>query len=78
MTGLSALHVFTAIGTGVGFIIGGAILIGWSTFIMKTLVHPHIEPFFNIRSMQNPHKELFTEEPVHSFRNWLRLMFRGR
>lgn len=59
-------------------VLGIGMLIGWSSFIMKTVVHPHLEPFFNIRSTQNPHKKLFTPEPVHSFRDLLRVLFVGR
>lgn len=53
-------------------------LFGWSIFILRTVVHAYIEPFFNLRSQQNPHHDRFTPEPVHSIRDWLRLMFRGR
>lgn len=59
-------------------VLGVVILFGWSAFIMRVLVHPIIEPFFNIQSLQNKRHELFTPEPVHSFRDWLRLTFRGR
>jgi hypothetical protein len=78
LVGLSAWGVFKAVGSGWGFVLGGVILLGWSSLIMKFVIHTHIEPLFNIRSMQNSHKELFTPEPVHSFREWVRLMFFGR
>jgi hypothetical protein len=55
-----------------------AIAIGWSHVVMKYWLHPHVEPFFNIRSNQNPYTHRFTPEPVNSFRDWLRLMFLGR
>ncbi len=77
LVGFVRWGVFENLGSEASFLVGGAVLVGWSAFIMKAVVHPRIEPFFNVRSMQNPHKELFTPEPVHSFRDWLRLMFRG-
>lgn len=76
--GLKAFGVFESIGGGATFILAGAVLFGWSSFIMKFVIHTRVEPLFNIRSLQNPHKELFTPEPVRSVRDWLRLMFFGR
>jgi hypothetical protein len=75
---LSRWGVFEMIGSGWGFVLGGAVLIGWSSFAMRFVIHTRVEPFFNIRSMQNRNEHLFTPEPVHSFRDWLRLMFLGR
>lgn len=75
---LSKWRVFELVGSGWGFLIGGVILFGWSTFIMRFVVHTRVEPFFNIRSMQNRREHLFKNEPVNSFRDWLRLMFLGR
>jgi hypothetical protein len=62
----------------IAVLLGIGMLIGWSGFIMKTVVHPLLEPFFNLRSTQNPHKELFTPEPIYSFRDLLRVLFVGR
>ncbi len=62
----------------VEWVLGVIVLLGWSHLIMRTVVHRYIEPFFNIQSLQNKRDELFTPEPVHSFRDWLRMMFRGR
>lgn len=75
---LSKRGVFELVGSGWGFVLGGAILFGWSSFIMRFVIHTRVEPFFNIRSMQNRREHLFTPEPVNSFREWLRLMFLGR
>lgn len=74
LTGMLALEIEGSIVA----LLGIGMLIGWSNFIMKTVVHPHLEPFFNIRSTQNPHKELFTPEPVNSFSDFLRMLFVGR
>jgi len=76
--GLSHLLRGAELGVLLEFVLYVGIMFAWSTFIMRVLVHPIIEPFFNIQSMQNKRHELFTPEPVHSFRDWLRLMFRGR
>ncbi len=78
MLSLSKYGVLSALGAGLDLLLLAAVLWGWSAFIMQTVVHPHIEPFFNIRSFQNKRGELFTPEPVHTVRDWFRLMFRGR
>lgn len=78
LVGLKASGAFAALDGGVAFLLACAILFGWSWFVERTIVHPRIEPFFNIRSSRNPHTDRFTLEPVHSFRDWLRLMFLGR
>jgi hypothetical protein len=78
LVALSSSGVFEMIAGGWAFVLGGVVLFGWSSFIMRFVIHTHVEPFFNIRSMQNRDEHLFTPEPVHSFRDWLRLMFVGR
>ena len=78
LTAFSRWGLFEMIDIGWGFVLCGAVLIGWSSFIMRFVIHTRVEPFFNIRSMQNPNEHLFTTEPVHSFRDWLRFMFLGR
>lgn len=75
---LSHFRVFEMAGSGWGLVLGGVVLFGWSGFIMKFVIHTRVEPFFNIRTMQNRNGHLFTPEPVRSFRDWLRLMFLGR
>jgi hypothetical protein len=35
------------------FVVYSIVLLGWSSFIMKYVVHRRIEPFFQIRSLQN-------------------------
>jgi len=75
---LSRLGVFGKVGVTGGFIISVTILWAWSSFIMKSFIHTRVEPFFNIKSAQNPHDDLFVSEPIVSFRDWLRFMFLGR
>jgi len=75
---LSLFGLFRKIGSTAGFVVSGIVLIGWSCFVMKFFVHTRVEPYFNIQSMQNKNHELFEPEPVHSLRDWLRLMFIGR
>lgn len=75
---LSRWGIFEMIGNSGGFVLCGVVLFGWSSFIMKFVIDTRVEPFFNIRSLQNRSGHLFTPEPVHSFRDWLRLMFLGR
>jgi len=78
LNALSWLSVFEKVGTYPGLIIAGVVLFGWSSFIMKFVIHTRVEPFFNIKSAQNRHDDLFEPEPIHSFRDWLRFMFLGR
>jgi hypothetical protein len=75
---LSRFGVFEMFGRGWGIVLAGVVLLGWSGFIIRFVIHTRVEPFFNIRSIQNRNGHLFTPEPVHSFRDWLRLMFLGR
>ena len=75
---VSRLDVLKILHGGWDVVPFGVILLGWSHLVMKYWIHPHVEPFFNIRSFQNPHVYRFTPEPVRSFRDWLRLMFLGR
>src|SRR4051812_16751946 len=65
---------------GERFVFGGFLFLGWSLFIMRTLVFRVIEPYFNVRSLQNPFGHLFSPEPLYfrSFREWCRWMFRGK
>jgi hypothetical protein len=53
--------------------------VGWTFFIMRTLVFRIIEPYFNVQSLQNPFHHLFRPEPrsFGSFRAWARWMFRS-
>ena len=50
---------------------------GWSIFITRTLCHRVIEPYFQVKTLQNPHHHLFRPEPYSytSFRQWWRAMF---
>jgi hypothetical protein len=64
--------------SGTAALLAIAVLWAWSWFVMKFVVHTRIEPFFNIRSLQNRNEHLFTPEPVNSWRDWVRLVFRGR
>ncbi len=55
------------------------VFLGWSILITTTLCHRVIEPFFNVRSLQNRNRDLFRPEPYYftSFREWARWMFVG-
>jgi hypothetical protein len=66
--------------SGERFVFGGLLFFGWSFFIMRTLVFCVIEPYFNVRSLQNPFGHLFRPEPLYfrSFGEWCRWMFRGK
>lgn len=78
LTALSRLGVFEKVGTYLGFILACVVLFSWSSFVMKFVIHSHVEPFFNIQSVHNKRDELFEPEPIHSFRDWVRHMFIGR
>lgn len=51
---------------------------GWSIFIIRTLVHRVIEPYFQVQSLQNPHHHLFRPRPAYygSFREWIQWTFK--
>jgi hypothetical protein len=50
---------------------------GCSAFILRTLCHRVIEPYFNVQSLQNRNSHLFRPEPLYftSLRQWARWMF---
>jgi len=75
---LSWMGIFEKVGPTPKFILAGVVLFSWSIFIMRFVIHTRVEPFFNIQSAHNKRNELFEPEPIHSFRDWVRLMFIGR
>jgi len=53
-------------------------LFGWSIFISRTVLFRVVEPYFQVKSLQNPFHHLFRPQPAsfRSFREWWNWTFR--